>query len=241
MRCRIGARLVGCLIGLFSGIVIGSAVLAQAGGRFAMEANIGHSWASHWSPRDKPPGTQVVVGWQPGLMVSASTTADLGRWLTAELGIVLTEKGAHHTVTTFSFPFGAMELTYRFRYLEVPVLFKTYWLKVGPGRIFTYGGGYVAAAWAARYTFYNEQKGGASRTLTDVERGDVGFVSGFGCELPLGKIALVVKYRYSMGFVDLTLDTDPVHIAEFHGVDFPVILLRNFSHAVMTGVRYRLR
>lgn len=232
------AHFVGVALG-FGVFLVSSGAFAQKG-RFAFEADVGHSWASHWSPREKPPGTQVEVNWQPGLLASIGATAELGRWLTAELSLAFAEKGAKHTVTTVSFPFGAMELTYRFRYVELPILFRTYWFKIGPGTFFTYGGGYVAAAWATKYTFHNDEKGTASRKLLDVERGDIGFASGFGWEAALGKFGLMVKYRYTMGFVDLTLDTDPVTIAEFRGVDFPVILLRNFSHAVVTGVRYRL-
>ncbi len=230
-----GATVVICAVLLFR------ALPAHALDGFALEVALGSSWASHWSPHDKPPGTQVVVGWQLGLLSSVSASARLGRWFTAELGLAYAEKGAHHMVTTASFPFGAMELTYRFRYIEVPVVMRTYWLKAGPGRFFTYGGAYAAVVGSTKYTFHNERKGTATRSLFDVNRGDAGFVSGFGYEVTLGRISVAVKYRYSMGFVDLELNTDPVYIPEFRGVDFPVILLRNYSHAVVTGVRYQLR
>jgi len=211
---------------------------AQTQSRFALEAGAGPVWASHWSPRDKPPGTEVVVDWRPGRVISLSGTARLGRFVTAEVGLLLVDKGAHHTVATASFPFGDMELSYAFRYLELPITLRTYWVRIGPAALFTYGGAYVAFALDNSYTFYNAEKGSATRRLDDVVLVDVGFISGFGVERTLGRVSVIVKYRYSMGFVDLTLDTDPVYIPEFRGVEFPVIELRNYTHAVLVGVRW---
>jgi hypothetical protein len=98
----------------------------------------------------------------------------------------------------------------------------------------------LALELANRYTFRNEQSGTASHPLSQVEKTDFGFISGTGLEVHLGRFVISAKYRYSMGFVDLSLDTDPVYIPQFRGVDFPVIELRNLSHAALVGVRYIL-
>jgi hypothetical protein len=228
-----------------TGTVVALVVLAtsagHAGGRYARELSVGPVWASHWSPREKPPGTEVIVDWRSGLCLSLSGTARLARFATAELGLTYAEKGAQHTVRTRSFPFGDMLLTYDFRYIELPATVRTYWLTLGAVRFYTYGGGYVGLALGKKYKFYNAAKGSASRKLNAVEQGDVGFVSGFGWEVNLGRLSLLAKYRYSMGLVDLTLDTDPVYIPEFRGVDFPIIELRNFTHAFLVGMRWSVR
>ncbi|MBC7187343.1 MAG: PorT family protein [Calditrichaeota bacterium] len=212
-----------------------------AGDRYALEFSIGPVWASHWSPREKPPGTEVLVDWRSGLCLSLSGTARLARFATAELGLTYAEKGAQHTVRARSFPFGDMLLTYDFRYIELPATVRTYWVRFGSARLYTYGGAYVGLALGNSYNFYNAEKGSATRKLDEVQQGDVGFVSGFGWEVKIGRFSLLAKYRYSMGFVDLTLDTDPVYIPEFRGVDFPVIELRNFTHAFLVGVRWTMR
>lgn len=214
---------------------------AWAGDGYALELSIGPVWASHWSPREKPPGTEVLVDWRSGLCLSVSGTARLGRFATAELGLTYAEKGAQHTVRTRSFPFGDMLLTYDFRYIELPATVRTYWVTLGPARLYTYGGAYVGLALGNSYNFYNTEKGSATRKLDEVQQEDAGFVSGFGWEVDLGRFSVLAKYRYSMGFVDLTLDTDPVYIPEFRGVDFPVIELRNFTHAFLVGVRWSMR
>ncbi len=229
-----------CVVLALSGFgkLMGAGAHAQV--RYALEVGAGPVWASHWSPREKPPGTKVLVGWEQGWAISLTGTARLGRLATAEVGILVADKGAHHTVTAASFPFGDMELTYRFRYLEFPATLRTYWVRVGGTSFFTYGGAYVAFALDNDYTFFNKQKGSASRPLKDVEQVDAGFVSGLGFEVTLGELSLYMKYRYSMGFVDMALDTDPVYIPEFRGVDFPVIQLRNFTHGAVVGLRWAI-
>lgn len=219
--------------------LVGAGAHAQV--RYALEMGAGPLWASHWSPWEKPPGTKVVVDWEQGWAISLGVTARLGRLATAEVGLLVADKGAHHTVTAASFPFGDMELTYSFRYLELPATLRTYWVRIGRTTLFTYGGAYVAFALDNRYLFFSAQKGSATRSLKDVEPLDAGLVSGCGLEIGLGMLSLFVKYRYSMGFVDLALDTDPVHIPEFRGVDFPVIKLRNFTHGAVLGVRWAIK
>lgn len=190
---------------------------------------------------EKPPGTKLVVDWEQGWAVSVSGTEHLGRLATAEVGPLVADKGAHHTVTPASFPFGDMELTYSFRHLELPATLRTYWVRTGRTTLFMYGGAYVAFALDNRYLFFNAQKRSATRSLKDVEHADAGLDSGCGLEIGLGMLSLFVKYRYSMSFVDMALDTDPVHIPEFRGVDFPVIKLRNFRHGAVPGLRWAIK
>ncbi len=230
-------RVVGLVMSL--GLLFGTGA-AQASERFSLECMAGPIWASHWSPHEKPPGTRVEPSWREGLLVEVGGVWRWSRWLSGETGLSYAEKGALHTVEAAGFPFGEMELIYKFRYLEFPLLLRTYWIDGERFKLFSYGGGYLALELANRYTFRNQQSGTASHPLSQVEKTDFGFISGTGLEVHLGRFVISAKYRYSMGFVDLSLDTDPVYIPQFRGVDFPVIELRNLSHAALVGVRYIL-
>jgi len=210
----------------------------QADKKFSLEAYAGPIWASHWSPREKPPGTSVKPAWREGMCFGLSGLWHWSRLVTVDVGFNYADKGGSHTVKASTFPFGEMNLIYQFRYLEFPILLRTYWVSKGPIHFFSFGGTYLAWELANRYTFHNDEKGTATHPLDDLQRTDFGFLSGAGLEFSMGRFNLSLKYRYSMGFVDLFLDTDPVSIPEFRGVDFPIITLRNFAHLALLGLRY---
>lgn len=206
------------------------------GGPLSVELHVGPAWTSHWSPRGTTPGTSVHTQWHEGGSAGMRLAWQLHpRWY-GGAGVSYDQMGASHVVRAESFPYGPMHLSYRFEYLKLPLTIETRWVSSGPLTFSTCGGGYMAYALENSYTFFNEEKGTATHPLRDVQRWDMGFVTGAGVTLSLGRVSVTARYQYEMGLKDLSLNTDPLSIPEFHGVLFPIIRLRNLSHGLLVGV-----
>jgi hypothetical protein len=196
--------------------------------------------AQHWSSREKPGDTTVDPGAEFGFAGGAFLKDEFRRNLALVLEVNYIEKGAHHIVTTPEFPYGEMLLTYRFNYLELSCMLRTYWIAWGENRLFSCGGGYLGYLITNTYRFDNEEKGSARRKLDDTRSFDLGIVAGFGWEASVQKGTVHLEYRYSMGFLDLPMSTDPMYIPSFRGIDFPTIELRNLCHAFTVGISFAI-
>ena len=191
--------------------------------------------STHWSPREKEPDVTVETTPKNGLTGGFILGIEFNRIFTLESGCMYTEKGAHHVVTTPNFIWGPMNLDYRYKYIEIPIVLKTVFLSSGNWDFYSYGGGYVSFLNTNTYQFNNDIWGSSTHRIEKTNQTDWGLSTGAGISVSVKPFRFHLEYRYAMGFHDIEFPTEPIEITDLPGSLFPIIRLRNMAHILQLG------
>jgi hypothetical protein len=214
--------------------------------------------SNHWSTEEKGEGYKVESGSKTGGSIGVLAGFQISRYFTVQGEILYTQKGSKQDVTIKDFPpplgdIGAIKLIYQLDYVEVPLILKTYPLRLETIKPYTTIGPYLAFLTGDQYQFENsklEEEVGkpfgteleGTKDIAGIKETDYGIVFGTGVEYQLYDLRFSFDYRYTMGFVDLTLPTRPVgqwpQQIPLSSDAFPDIDLRNNCHMFILGVLY---
>jgi len=228
---------------------------AEAQFFFGTKGGLGIS--NHWSTEEKGNGYKVDSGSKLGGSIGVLASYQISRYFTVQGEVLYTQKGSNQDVTLPPLPpplgdIGAIELTYQMDYMEIPLILKTYPLQLETIRPYTTIGPYLAFLVGNEYEMSNEVLEGfvppggdigAAQEIEGLEETDYGIVFGTGLEYHVYDLRFSFDYRYTMGFVDLTLPTG--EMPEIPGMPpgaftdaFPEIELRNNCHMFLISVLY---
>jgi hypothetical protein len=229
---------------------------AEAQFFFGTKGGLGIS--NHWSTEEKGNGYTVESGVKLGGSIGVLGSYQISRYFAVQGEVLYTQKGSKQDVTLPPLPpplgdIGAIELTYQMDYVEIPLILKTYPFQLETFRPYTTIGPYVAFLTGNEYEMNNETLEGfvppggddigAAQEIEDLKETDYGIVFGTGLEYHLYDLRFSLDYRYTMGFVDLTLPTGempeiPGMPPEAFSDAFPEIELRNNCHMFLVGILY---
>lgn len=190
--------------------------------KFGLKA--GFDISSQWSNEEKIEDDSIVLRSKNGVLFGAMTRFHLSNLFKLQPEIFYVQKGSKQDVTIPGVPIGTVHVAYDLRYLEIPVLLKTYPLK-GKGAIqptLSFGP-YFAFLLNGTYSLVNNKIGNFEEEMDDLRKTDMGIVMGSGLELKNDTIEFGFHYRTSMGFVNLALPTGP---------GAPTVSLRNLNYTV---------
>ncbi len=190
--------------------------------KFGLKA--GFDISSQWSSEEKIEDDSIVLRSRSGILFGAMTRFHLSNLFKLQPEIFYVQKGSRQDVTIPGVPIGTVHVAYDLRYLEIPVLLKTYPLK-GKGAIqptLSFGP-YFAFLLNGTYSLVNNKIGNFEEAMDDLKKTDMGIVMGSGLELKNDTIEFGFHYRTSMGFVNLALPTGP---------GAPTVSLRNLNYMV---------
>jgi len=202
-------------------------VMAQAGGKIAFGAKGAFAISNHWSTKEKGDGYSVESSTKNGFSAGVSASLALTNIFKLQPELHYVKKGSKQTVTVPNFPYGDINVTYKLDYLEIPLLLNAYPFRLRKLKPHTSIGPYVAFLLSSKYDFENQFLPDFEKDIEGIKETDFGIVFGTGIDYYAGLVGFSFDYRYSMGFVDLTLPTGP---------GFPEIELRNNCHSFMLGI-----
>ena len=202
-------------------------VAAQAGDKIAFGAKGAFAISNHWSSKEKGNGYSVESSTKNGFSAGVSASLALTDIFKFQPELHYVKKGSKQTVTVPNFPYGDINVTYKLDYLEIPLLLNAYPFHIPKLKPHTSIGPYVSFLLSSKYDFENKFLPDFEKDIEGIKETDFGVVFGTGIDYHVGLFAFSFDYRYSMGFVDLTLPTGP---------GFPEIELRNSCHSFMLGM-----
>src|SRR4030042_220382 len=182
---------------IFSLILILHTEFSSLEAQFSLGTRTEAVSSSHWSPIEKDPEVSVMTHAVWGHTAGLYGSYTFSRYLTLEAGVHYIEKGAKHDVNNATFPFGTMFLDYRYDYLEIPLILKTFWFNIRRFSLYSFGGLYGGFLVNNRYRFSNETWGDSESELGDTQKKDWGFTSGAGIQFQHDRLEIGMEYRYS--------------------------------------------
>jgi len=199
----------------------------EAAGRFGFGVQGGFAFANHWSTEEKSGDYTVESGIKGGFGGGALAMFRINDLFSLEADILYVKKGSNQTISIPGFPYGDIKVKYQLDYVEIPLLVRVNPLpraKIQPSLAV---GPYLAFLTAKRYIYRISGIGSWEDEIKGIKSTDYGITFGTGLNIPAKVCGLRIEYRYSMGFVDLTLPTGP---------GFPEIGLKNYCHGLMFGL-----
>ncbi|MBN2541439.1 outer membrane beta-barrel protein [bacterium] len=188
--------------------------------------------STHWTPKDKIGDYEVEIISLKQDAGGFNLTLEIRDRFHLQYGFYHVNKGCKHKVIIPDFIFGDMFVTYNFDYFEFPVMLKVDVLRYGKLRLITSFGCYFGQLNYSSYKFENAILGSIKENITEESKQtDFGLIFGNGVEIWFEKAFIALKYRFSMGFVDIPLPTGP-------GMD--CVELRNNCHTFVLGINYLL-
>lgn len=182
---------------------------------------------NHWSTEEKGGGFAVTSSIKNGFAGGVLAIVKLSRVFSLEGDFLLVQKGSDQTISVPGFPYGDIKVTYKLNYAEIPLLLRTHPFPAAKIQLSSAVGPYVSFLKSKKYSYRISVLGTEEKDIERLRSTDYGVIFGSALSIPANIVTLRIDYRYSMGFVDLTLPTGP---------GFPKVKLRNYCHYVMFGL-----
>ncbi len=209
--------------------MIGLTPAIEAAPKLAFGIQGSFTLTNHWSTQEKSGNYAVVSSVKNGFAGGLVSILQLSRIFSLEADFLFVEKGSNQTITIPGFPYGNIKVTYKLNYAEIPVLLRTHPFPAAKVQFSTAIGPSISFLTSKRYSYRISVLGTEEKEIQGLPSTDFGIVFGSTLNIPANIVTLRIDYRYSMGFVDLTLPTGP---------GFPEIKLRNYGHYLMFGLMF---